>query len=337
MPPPPATSQAPRSSPSPLAARPARAAALEQVVPEHHPPALPGRPLHRVRRRLHRPEPERRRAPRCRRYPPLLPLRRHAAGQHRRRLPLATGTSAAPTRPTSTTALLRADLRPAAAAPTPATAAGTFPRCPHPAGLALRRQHGRPDDLPGQRRPRLRRQPRRSRSSAAPAPSCSRPRPRSPSSTTTRSTPRTSGATATCSAPPTSGPRSRSGWRSPTTRRSPTTSRHRAHRPLFGGGPQSTQDTTDVDTPQSVQLDFQTGVAPKTLVFGYVRWVDWSEFSISPARLRAADRRPPRRSRGRSSTTPTTGGPTTSASAASSPTRSPARSRSPTSRASAAR
>ena len=39
---------------------------------------------------------------------------------------------------------------------------------------------------------------------------------------------------------------------------------------------------TDVDTPQSVQLDFQTGVAPKTLVFGYVRWVDWSEFSISP-------------------------------------------------------
>ena len=44
-----------------------------------------------------------------------------------------------------------------------------------------------------------------------------------------------------------------------------------------------TQDTnTDVDTPQSVQLDFQTGVAPKTLVFGYVRWVDWSEFSISP-------------------------------------------------------
>ena len=25
----------------------------------------------------------------------------------------------------------------------------------------------------------------------------------------------------------------------------------------------------DVDTPQSVQLDFQTGVAPKTLVFGY--------------------------------------------------------------------
>lgn len=41
--------------------------------------------------------------------------------------------------------------------------------------------------------------------------------------------------------------------------------------------------STDVDTPQSVALDFQTGVAPKTLVFGSVRWVDWSEFNISPA------------------------------------------------------
>jgi long-chain fatty acid transport protein len=46
--------------------------------------------------------------------------------------------------------------------------------------------------------------------------------------------------------------------------------------------PVTTDTSTDVDTPQSVQLDFQTGVAPKTLVFGYIRWVDWSEFSISP-------------------------------------------------------
>jgi long-subunit fatty acid transport protein len=51
----------------------------------------------------------------------------------------------------------------------------------------------------------------------------------------------------------------------------------------FGTTTPITQDTeTDVDTPQSVQLDFQTGVAEKTLVFGYIRWVDWSEFSISP-------------------------------------------------------
>ena len=52
--------------------------------------------------------------------------------------------------------------------------------------------------------------------------------------------------------------------------------------PFFTGVPYSQKDTTDVDTPQSVQLDFQTGVSPKTLVFGYVRWVDWSEFSIAP-------------------------------------------------------
>lgn len=42
------------------------------------------------------------------------------------------------------------------------------------------------------------------------------------------------------------------------------------------------KDKTDIDTPQSVQLDFQTGVAPKTLVFGYVRWVNWSDFAVKP-------------------------------------------------------
>jgi long-chain fatty acid transport protein len=40
--------------------------------------------------------------------------------------------------------------------------------------------------------------------------------------------------------------------------------------------------TTDVETPQSVQLDFQTGIAPRTLAFGYVRWVDWPEFTTTP-------------------------------------------------------
>lgn len=48
----------------------------------------------------------------------------------------------------------------------------------------------------------------------------------------------------------------------------------------FGGALGPTE--TDFTTPQSVSLDFQTGVAPKTLVFGSVRWVDWSEFNISP-------------------------------------------------------
>lgn len=52
--------------------------------------------------------------------------------------------------------------------------------------------------------------------------------------------------------------------------------------PFLTGVPLTEDTSTDVDTPQAVQLDFQTGVAPKTLVFGYIRWVDWSEFSIAP-------------------------------------------------------
>lgn len=41
--------------------------------------------------------------------------------------------------------------------------------------------------------------------------------------------------------------------------------------------------TTEIETPQSVNLDFQTGIAADTLLFGGVRWVDWSDFDISPA------------------------------------------------------
>ncbi|MGI1663297.1 OmpP1/FadL family transporter [Palleronia sp. KMU-117] len=39
---------------------------------------------------------------------------------------------------------------------------------------------------------------------------------------------------------------------------------------------------TTIETPQSVNLDFQTGIAADTLLFAAVRWVDWSEFDISP-------------------------------------------------------
>lgn len=41
-------------------------------------------------------------------------------------------------------------------------------------------------------------------------------------------------------------------------------------------------DTTSVTTPQSLNLEFQTGVNSKTLVFGSVRWVEWSKFHLSP-------------------------------------------------------
>lgn len=39
---------------------------------------------------------------------------------------------------------------------------------------------------------------------------------------------------------------------------------------------------TEVNTPKSVNLEFQTGVAADTLVFGSVRWVDWSSFLVNP-------------------------------------------------------
>ncbi len=42
-------------------------------------------------------------------------------------------------------------------------------------------------------------------------------------------------------------------------------------------------DVINFSTPQSVNLEFQTGINPKTLIFGSVRWVDWTEFSLSPA------------------------------------------------------
>ncbi len=42
-------------------------------------------------------------------------------------------------------------------------------------------------------------------------------------------------------------------------------------------------DTMGVTTPQSINLEFQTGINPKTLVFGSIRWVDWSEFDLTPA------------------------------------------------------
>ena len=39
---------------------------------------------------------------------------------------------------------------------------------------------------------------------------------------------------------------------------------------------------TDVTTPQSVNLDFQTGVMANTVAFANVRWVNWKDFAIRP-------------------------------------------------------
>ena len=43
--------------------------------------------------------------------------------------------------------------------------------------------------------------------------------------------------------------------------------------------------TTEVVLPQSVNLDFQTGVAKGTLLFGQIRWVNWDGFEVRPQAL----------------------------------------------------
>lgn len=40
---------------------------------------------------------------------------------------------------------------------------------------------------------------------------------------------------------------------------------------------------TDITTPQSVNVDFQTGIMADTLMFANVRWVNWESFGVKPA------------------------------------------------------
>lgn len=64
-------------------------------------------------------------------------------------------------------------------------------------------------------------------------------------------------------------------------------------RETFGFGAVVTPaSVTEVDSPESVNLEFQTGVAAKTLVFGGVRWVNWTEFVLDPVQYRGATGRP---------------------------------------------
>lgn len=50
--------------------------------------------------------------------------------------------------------------------------------------------------------------------------------------------------------------------------------------PLLNG-----ESRTKVKTPRSWNLEFQSGVAEDTLVFGSIRWVKWSEFRVDPERF----------------------------------------------------
>ena len=52
--------------------------------------------------------------------------------------------------------------------------------------------------------------------------------------------------------------------------------------PTTETGPVPGSSSTVVETPQSVNLEFQTGIAEGTLLFGSARWVEWSKFDITP-------------------------------------------------------
>ncbi len=43
-----------------------------------------------------------------------------------------------------------------------------------------------------------------------------------------------------------------------------------------------TPGQTEITTPQSVNLDFQTGVMANTVAFANIRWVNWKDFAIRP-------------------------------------------------------
>lgn len=49
-----------------------------------------------------------------------------------------------------------------------------------------------------------------------------------------------------------------------------------------GLGATYTEGSTAVTTPQSVNFDFQTGVASNTVAFANIRWVNWDGFAIRP-------------------------------------------------------
>jgi len=56
----------------------------------------------------------------------------------------------------------------------------------------------------------------------------------------------------------------------------------------LNGAPIAVPGVTDVKTPQSVNIDFQSGIAPGTLLYGQIRWADWSNFKLQPAAFSSA-------------------------------------------------
>lgn len=55
---------------------------------------------------------------------------------------------------------------------------------------------------------------------------------------------------------------------------------------FFNGVPAALPETVNSDLPQAINLDFQTGVAPDWLIFGGIRWAEFSEFLVEPTLFR---------------------------------------------------
>ncbi|EPG34546.1 OmpP1/FadL family transporter [Acinetobacter colistiniresistens] len=53
------------------------------------------------------------------------------------------------------------------------------------------------------------------------------------------------------------------------------------------------EGTTEITTPQSINLDFQTGIMENTVAFANLRWVNWKDFAIRPYKFGAASTLPP--------------------------------------------
>ena len=52
--------------------------------------------------------------------------------------------------------------------------------------------------------------------------------------------------------------------------------------PILPGTVETYKTESDIESPQSINLDLQTGVAPQTLLFGSVRWADWPQLVYGP-------------------------------------------------------
>ncbi|MFV0491566.1 MAG: OmpP1/FadL family transporter [Pseudorhodobacter sp.] len=52
--------------------------------------------------------------------------------------------------------------------------------------------------------------------------------------------------------------------------------------PAVAGHPAFAPSTTRIKMPQTVTLDFQTGIAADTLLFGSLRWAEWSVWEVRP-------------------------------------------------------